>query len=247
MLSSQDTSASLGKDAQVDMSRGPPDAALDMSCKETRPTLVGSEERKGQDVMLEGGWLQVNNTLVPYVNHGSDRLLPLSVLKHAAGLLQDDATISYQRATHHQSACLNAACKEAGVDFRFVKHTKLITLKTVVATGNVLLKELPKENPFEHAEEQSLETSQVVDRRKGAHLTNNQLPLVPYHQPQGFGVHAITSDHIVRKPIPLIPLPEFAVPRQVCYSNSVSFILKHLHRIDVKGGRRSSIAAHQIR
>jgi hypothetical protein len=205
---------------------------LDMSGKaspaDLRTNGTASGTGSGTGSVVEGGWIQVNNTLVPYVKHGSSRLLPLSVLRNAANLLQERG-IPHQPAKPQDSARLNACCKETDVDFRFARHTKLVTLENLVANDHqVLLKELPDGgNPFEHAEEQCVKASPPLSDKvpvtdhvitlEGSPwqpINYHHLPLMAYPHIAGFGLQSV-HDHLVRKPVPLIPVPDVALSRQV--------------------------------
>ena len=132
-------------------------------------------------------------------------------MKNAAVLLQDDATTSYQRTTQHESASLNAVYMKAGVDFRFLKHTKLITLDSLVASCNVLLRELPKANPFKHAAAQipeAVESGGVAASERTARQCSmsSRLHLFP-----ACSLRVIQS----WENIPLKPSSEFGLCQQV--------------------------------
>ena len=146
-------------------------------------------------------------------------------------------TYLHQRATRDESGCLDAACKEAGVAFHFAKHTRLVTLENLVATCKVFLKELPRVKPFEHVEEQKLDTVDTggVTQNEGIYwesMRNCLLPLPPYHQIRRFN-HQTVSKHDVRKPMPLIPSrsPKSGFCEQVRLSNEGNVVTKVTYRI----------------
>jgi hypothetical protein len=55
--------------------------------KKTFPENARCEEDAHKSLMgAECGWLQVNNTVSPYVKRKTDKFVPLSVMKYAAAL-----------------------------------------------------------------------------------------------------------------------------------------------------------------
>lgn len=100
------------------------------------------------------GWIQINNTVSPYIfrfdNGKQVRLVPLSVIVYAAGLLTN-SSIDGLLPTPQECAMLNEACKIAGFDFSFGKNTRLISISEVLHRCQVQLFELPFKNPLQHA------------------------------------------------------------------------------------------------
>ncbi|GFS12818.1 hypothetical protein ElyMa_001381200 [Elysia marginata] len=100
------------------------------------------------------GWIQINNTVSPYILRFDGvkqvRLVPLSVIVHAAGLL-NDAGIDGLLPTPQECAMLNEACKIAGFKFVFAKNTRLISMTEVLQRCQVHLFDLPFKNPLQYA------------------------------------------------------------------------------------------------
>ena len=101
----------------------------------------------------DGGWVQVNNTVVPFVFRNEERFVPLSVIRYAAQLLVD-VRVEDHIPTDDECKYFNDICKSAGLNFKFGKSTKLIMLRRVqsVSTTPVVITELPKDDPFGAAE-----------------------------------------------------------------------------------------------
>lgn len=115
------------------------------------------------------GWLQVNNTVTPYVRRADDKFVPLSVMKYAAAL-----NIPGSGALPSTEECdlLNKACKIAGFNFSFSKTTRIISLNEIIKSCMIKIMELPMENPLQHAQYIELPT----DNNNQEESTNKQLP-----------------------------------------------------------------------
>ena len=102
---------------------------------------------------IDGGWVQVNNTVVPFVFRNDLRFVPLSVIRYAAQLLVD---VQVEGHVPNDDECkyFNDICKSAGLNFKFGKSTKLVMLNMVqsLSTTPVIITELPKDDPFGAAE-----------------------------------------------------------------------------------------------
>ena len=101
----------------------------------------------------EGGWVLVNSTVVPYLRKNKAVFVPLSVIRYAAGLLND---VIVEKVVPSEEECtfLNQSCQKAGLNFTFAKTTRLVTLSDVQSKSdeNVGLHELPIADPFGSAE-----------------------------------------------------------------------------------------------
>ena len=96
------------------------------------------------------GWIQVNNTVTPYVKRKDQgKFVPLSVMKYAAALVIPEKGVL---PTDEECDLLNKACKLAGFNFTFSKTTRIICLSDITKHCNVHLIELPMENPLQHAQ-----------------------------------------------------------------------------------------------
>ena len=103
---------------------------------------------------VTGGWLQVNNTIIPFVHRENSLLkfVPLSVVKYAAGLLTDTTLNGYEL-TQEECIFLTNICTKAGLAFNFKRYTKALSINLVCQLSeNVIVKELPQGDPFAHAE-----------------------------------------------------------------------------------------------
>ena len=111
-------------------------------------------KQKPEVRQVTGGWLQVNNTIIPFFHRAGTSLkfVPLSVVKYAAGLLTEITRDGYEL-TQDECVFLTNICTEAGLTFNFKPSTKALTIDLVCQLSkNVIVKELPKGDPFEHAE-----------------------------------------------------------------------------------------------
>ncbi|KAK3098761.1 hypothetical protein FSP39_022845 [Pinctada imbricata] len=104
------------------------------------------------------GWIQVNNTVTPYVKRKEQgKFVPLSVMKYAAALVIPEKGVL---PTDEECDLLNKACKLAGFNFTFSKTTRIICLSDITKHCNVHLIELPMENPLQHAQYLDLSSEQ---------------------------------------------------------------------------------------
>ncbi|XP_013407556.1 uncharacterized protein LOC106171662 [Lingula anatina] len=100
-----------------------------------------------------GGWIQMNNTVVPFVCRAGLKYVPLSVIKYAANLLNNvDLKYNTHDPMDYECEFMNSACKKAGLNFQFAKErTKLVRLSLVEALAKPKVQPLPPDNPFSHA------------------------------------------------------------------------------------------------
>lgn len=111
---------------------------------------TGADEKKRHLSKL-CGWMQINNTVTPYINRAPGKYVPLSVIVYAAGLLRKD-NVEGLLPSPEECSLLNATCQTAGFDFSFGKNTRLIHIAEVVQRCQVRIFELPFENPLQHAQ-----------------------------------------------------------------------------------------------
>ncbi|KAK2153323.1 hypothetical protein LSH36_300g00011 [Paralvinella palmiformis] len=118
----------------------------------TRLTIVSLPPRQEGMSSVQGGWSQVNNTVVPYVMRNKVKMVPLSVIRYAAGLLCNVEVPSLD-ANHEECQHLNESCVGEGLNFEFALNTKLIELFLIPTLSNnrVTIVELPKTEPMQHA------------------------------------------------------------------------------------------------
>ena len=164
--------------------------------KKNFPDQVLKQMNKAQGAQtassIKGGWLQINNTVVPYVYKNSDKLVPLSVIKYAAGLLTD-VTIEGLKPSEAECSYLNDQCQSAGLNFFFGKTTKMITLNNVIRSCNPAVSELPKNDPFRYAqyrstpeEDTSTSSSMLIPNTISPSVQSNQTSQ-QQHQQQALG------------------------------------------------------------
>ncbi|XP_005094503.1 uncharacterized protein LOC101846802 [Aplysia californica] len=100
------------------------------------------------------GWIQINNTVSPYIlrmEAGAQmKMVPMHVIIYAAGLLSN-SNVEGLSASVRECTMLNETCKAAGVSFTFGKNTKLLPLKEVLQRCEVQLFDLPFKNPLQYA------------------------------------------------------------------------------------------------
>ncbi|XP_067667128.1 uncharacterized protein [Haliotis asinina] len=119
------------------------------------------------------GWVQINNTVSPYIRRYSGKFVPLSVIKYAAGLLTE-LQIEGTLPTLAECNLLNETCKAAGFDFTFGQNTKVIHLSEVTQRCQVSILELPFDDPLKHAQYIDLPSP-----TKAQQAAPNQAPIGP--------------------------------------------------------------------
>lgn len=97
-------------------------------------------------------WIQLNSTVMPYIVADGRRQVPLSVVRHAAKLLQG-LVVESRSATADERQQLTAMCEKANIPFHFSDSTQLVSINVVVAQSDtkVTVFDLPGENPLAHA------------------------------------------------------------------------------------------------
>lgn len=150
-----------------------------------KKTFPDAASVKAAQIAAEGaGWLQIKNTVTPYIRRtDGDKYVPLSVIQYAAGLLTN--VKNGVQPTPTECQMLNEACKKAGVEFVFSDTTtRLINLTHMLKAVRVDVIELPSSNPLKHATYMELPTSAGVslpdkpkakdDRPINKHPTHSQ-------------------------------------------------------------------------
>ena len=110
------------------------------------------KSRYGRPSRTSGGWVQLNHTVMPYVITDCRRLVPLSVVRHAASLLKG-MVVDSRKVTPDEIEHLNAMCKKARIPFHFTESTRLVSIDVVVARSStkVTVFDLPGDDPLSHA------------------------------------------------------------------------------------------------
>ena len=132
---------------------------------------------------IDGGWVQVNNTVVPFVFRNDFRFVPLSVIRYAAQLLVD-VQVEGHIPTDDECKYFNDICKSAGLNFKFGKSTKLVMLNMVqsLSTTPVIITELPKDDPFGAAE---FKGDEQETTRLPTQVAPDSVPGAPGNPPAG--------------------------------------------------------------
>ena len=96
-------------------------------------------------LLENGGWCQINNTLVPYIiRRKGEKFVPLNVVRYAAGLL-NNTKVAYVYPTQEECFLLNEKCQSATMNFVFTISTKLVSLEKVGEVySSVKIVESPK-------------------------------------------------------------------------------------------------------
>lgn len=125
-----------------------------------KKTFPDAASVRSAQIAAEGaGWLQIKNTVTPYIRrHDGGKYVPLSVIQYAAGLLTNE-NVNGVKPTAVECQMLNEACKKAGVEFVFSDSTtRLINLSHMLKAVQVEIIELPSSNPLKHATYMELPT-----------------------------------------------------------------------------------------
>lgn len=103
---------------------------------------------KPKTTIVQSGWMQINNTIVPYIRRLDVKLLPLDVLKHAASIdIRSEGLVPF----HEECEELNRRCSGDGLKFVFKSSSKLVPLYEIECIPNVQTFELPEKDPFTFA------------------------------------------------------------------------------------------------
>ena len=114
------------------------------------------QRSKSRKQAVGGNWIQINNTVCPYIQRGDLKLVPISVIRFAARLLLGKDYSAHKVAiTPIEIQTLNMLCKNAGVNFLFdINNTRLIRVEAVCQLMHpepVSIRVLTKKHPFEAA------------------------------------------------------------------------------------------------
>ena len=107
---------------------------------------------------IQSGWVQINNTVVPYVkrhlaNDLPVQLIPLPVIRYGADLLRGVYVQTF-RATPPERNILNNRCQKADLNFTFDENIDLVPLYEVVRKykKDVLVSFLSDDDPLGSAQ-----------------------------------------------------------------------------------------------
>src|SRR6218665_358987 len=119
-------------------------------------------------VTAVGGWVQINNTVVPYIIKDDSVMVPLAIVRCAAGLLVGrDVPVVFP--AEDECRFLNDSCKSAGISFDFTTATELVelVLMSCMCDQRPVVRQLPHGNPFSVAEPVAEEVSNKVSKITG--------------------------------------------------------------------------------
>ncbi|KAL8595756.1 hypothetical protein ACOMHN_012175 [Nucella lapillus] len=111
---------------------------------------ASGEDRKGV-LSKVCGWMQINNTVTPYILRALEKYVPLSVIQYAAQLLTKEQ-VEGHLPTAEECELLNETCRAAGFDFTFGRNTKLLHITEIRQRCQVKIFDLPFDNPLQHAQ-----------------------------------------------------------------------------------------------
>lgn len=126
----------------------------------TLPQVTRVDHRGDSAIKETCGWLQINNTVTPYLTRIKEKFVPVSIMKYAAKInLKDEGFLP----TKEECDLLNRMCTIAGFRFVFTSITRIISLSTIRIVHSVIVKELPSDNPLSHVKyvEQNSEKSKT--------------------------------------------------------------------------------------
>ncbi|KAH3837006.1 uncharacterized protein LOC127877549 isoform X2 [Dreissena polymorpha] len=201
--------------------------------KKTFPDAAAA--RAAQIARDSVGWLQIKNTVTPYVKRADgNKYVPLNVIQYAAGLLTN-GKVKGSLPTEVECQMLNEACKVAGVEFVFSDATtRLICVNDVAYNTSVDIIELPSNNPLKHATYMELPTStgKQVESSKPSNVPIQEVvhKINPSSQsytfqpnPQLDAIRAQIQGSLTNRNGPVSQMPQMAMPPRPVYSSNMFF------------------------
>ena len=158
------------------------------------------------------GWVQLNNTLLPFVKRDNIKLLPIAVLKNAMNLLSR-VSVSGIKITTVELEDMNQACEEAGLTFRFTLNCRMMKLEELqeLESSNLhTVKILPDDsNPFLAA---SYKES-IASEEEHTSLINDQ---DPPKLPPVYGLPSPKTMALVNTAIKMAKIRQHELPVRSC-------------------------------
>lgn len=151
----------------------------------------------------KSGWLQINNTIIPYICRSNVKFLPLAVLKHAASIV-----ISSYGIPPSEEECrdLNTCCAKEGFKFTFKVTSRLVSLDDIKKTCDIQVFELPEKDPLQHAKYLSKDEGLKINTQEtglplnhGYHQLPAQDKLIRQTHIEGFG--GIHNPNLLGQPV----------------------------------------------
>lgn len=136
-----------------------------------REEMDDSPKKEQLKIAVLSGWMQVNNTIVPYIRRRDTKLLPLAVLKHAASI-----DICSEGLIPSDDECkeLNRRCSDEGFKFVFKSSSKLVPLHDIEYIPNVQVFELPEKDPLTSAQYLQTEDQNQNGMKLNIHQTHHR-------------------------------------------------------------------------
>ena len=145
--------------------------------------LVKQEQARRMSSQVTGGWIQIDNTVSPYIRRNFMKYVPLSIVRFAAGLLEG-LHVSGEELVKEECDFLCKSCEQSQLNFHFPPSTKVISLRQLsdLTGGKIHLRELPAKNPFHYALEvetlhsPGTSTGGIYSSVTDPYSTNHQVP-----------------------------------------------------------------------
>lgn len=119
----------------------------------TGSVQVTPHNTRNNIMQVKGGWMQINNTVLPYiVKRNKERYVPLCIIKYAAGVNVQESDFN-TLPNEIECTYLNKICNSAGLHFSFERDTVIASISSIIKVSDkmLILKDLPNENPFSFA------------------------------------------------------------------------------------------------
>lgn len=106
---------------------------------------------------MTGGWLQINNVVLPYVVRETSRVVPLDIVRLGGQILTDVDLGEYVlHPVESERVFLNRSLKLCGFDYRLEATSKLVDLNAVwmfcsLTSTQLTVRELPGKDPISEA------------------------------------------------------------------------------------------------
>ncbi|XP_052098067.1 uncharacterized protein LOC127732899 isoform X2 [Mytilus californianus] len=127
-----------------------------------------SNKRKRRSI--KSGWVQINNTIIPYVCRSEIKFLPLAVLTHAASISVPSEGVP---PTDNECDELNRRCSAEGFKFTFKPSTRIVSIKEIQNFCDVQVYDLPEKDPLNHAQYLSTEEPITEGLKINTHQTDS--------------------------------------------------------------------------
>ncbi|VDH90351.1 Hypothetical predicted protein [Mytilus galloprovincialis] len=127
------------------------------------------ESNKRKRKSIKSGWVQINNTIIPYVCRSEIKFLPIAVLKHAASINVPSEGVP---PTEDECDELNRRCSAEGFKFTFKVSTRIVSITEIQDFCDVQVYDLPEKDPLHHAQYLSSEEPITEGLKINTHQTD---------------------------------------------------------------------------